>query len=128
MLYWFLAYETPWWTYLSIIIWRSGGGGRASFLLPRGKNFSWRPWLYVRVDILLLWTHQLTKRALFNPSTFYWSACAKTGMWAVVYMCFGVSILPLSVILILDYWTSSVWYFPPFHSNNLPNSHVKSFH
>jgi hypothetical protein len=103
-------------------------GGKFPFVL--GQNNFVVPWLYVRVDIILLWTHQLTKRALnyFNPATFYWSACAKTGKWAVVYMCFSVSILPLSVILILDYWTSSMWYFSPFHSINLPNSHVKSFH
>ena len=70
---------------------------------------------YVRVGILLTcgkgfaWPHHFTKRGclgplnLFSPATFYLSVCTKTGKWAVMYLCVMASILPLSMVFLMDF-------------------------
>ena len=68
---------------------------------------------------------------LVLPRYFYWNACSNTGMWAVMYMCvsaidcvspiqecerscicvLALSIVPLSTILIFDFWQRCIFSF-----------------
>ena len=55
---------------------------------------------------------------LNSATFFYWRACSKLGKWAVI---LGESIVRLSPIFLLDFWTiSTIWYFC-FYFNVLVN-------
>jgi hypothetical protein len=52
---------------------------------------------------------------LVQPATFYWSACSKPGMWALMYLCVRGVGLPLSVIILVDFGTVSTECFFAIH-------------
>jgi hypothetical protein len=72
------------------------------------RQFLCEGWHFTHMWKGFAWPHHFTKRGclgplnLFSPATFYLSVCTKTGKWAVMYLCVMASILPLSMVFLLD--------------------------